>query len=209
VRTQPALAASLALWIGVLSAAVRGQDGPAPRPSPSPSPSRDPPTTIYGSVDRVVKRYLDEHEPCLRERDSQKDKGVPCFPVLVEQTREESVAESFRRWRTDVRPGSGSPPPTTPAGTPIMGISVDPCTLKSLFKGIAGRTDRYYLYRVFDTNGEGAILRENRIEPGTHGAFATYQYELVKEIKGYCEALAAWRALNREIWARIDAARKR
>src|SRR5262245_54770355 len=97
--------------MSALLPAGAAQDGPAP-PSPAPSPSPRPvtsspeaPTTIAGSVDRVVKRYLDEHEPCLHERD--KDKNVPCFPVLVEQTREESVAESFRRWRTDVRPGSG------------------------------------------------------------------------------------------------------
>jgi hypothetical protein len=195
--------------MGAVPAADAGQDGSTPQPSPSPRPSPpaapDPPASIAGSVDRVVQRYLQEQEPCLHERE--KDKHLPCFPVLVEQTREESVAESFRRWRTDVRPGTGSPPPTTPAGTPIVGISIDPCTLKSLLKRMGGN-NTYYLYRVFDANGEGAVLRESQIQPATHGAFATYQYELVKEIKGPCEALAAWRALNREIWARNGALKK-
>lgn len=214
MRTHRALAASFALWTVAWPPATVQQDGPGPQPSPSPraspapsaAPAPDPYRSIAGSVDRVVQRYLEEHEPCLRERD--KDK-VPCFPVLVEQTREESVAESFRRYRTDVRTGSGSPYPTTPHGTPIMGISIDPCTLKGLLKGLGGGNNTYFLYRVFDANGEGAILREARIQPGTHGAFATYQYELVKEIKGQCEALAAWRALNREIWTRIEASKKK
>jgi hypothetical protein len=178
-----------------LAAAQEASPAPSPAPSPSASPSAPalPPRPIAESVGRVVERYLSGLEPCLP---AQKE-GVPCFPTEVEAKREESVAEALQRYQPG---GAGAPPLVlSPNGTPVVGITFDPfCAAKGLLKAVRGRNDTYYLYRVWDPEGERAMLRERPLAPGLDQVVPHLGYELVAEIHGECEAVAAWRKANRE-----------
>jgi hypothetical protein len=197
--------------LGILAAAaavLAQAPSPSPTPSPtaspsaSPSPSPSPLRPLTDSVDRAVQRALAEHgQPCLP---AQKE-GLPCFPVAVEATPapEESVAEAFRRYKDD-RPTAASLS-LSPSGTPVVGISFDPfCAAKAVMKVLRGRNDTYYLYRLWNAQGEHAVLRERPIEMGAYGAVPDAVYEFVDRINGACVAVAAWRKANREAVERND-----
>ena len=183
---------SLTLLAG-LAPAWAQSPSPSPSPSPSASPSL-PARPISGSVDRVVERFLAEKsEPCLPAQ----DQGLPCFPTTIEKPKpEDSVAESFRRFKDD---GNYPRLVLSPQGTPIVGVGFDPfCAAKSLGKAIRGKNDTYYLYRVWTREGERAILRDRMFLPGSFMAVPDMQYEFVAKIDGECEAVAAWRQAWRE-----------
>ncbi len=173
--------------------AVAAQAPAGARPSPEPSPRR----SIAESVEPAVERYLREHAgPCTRAEAER----IPCFPVTVEEHGPiYSVADSLRTWRPDKSAAEAATAPTSPYGTPIAGLGFDPvCTGKSLLKGLRGKNDTYYLYRVWDQAGERAVLRDQSLEPGQQPALTFLGYELLGKIDGECEAIAAWRKANRE-----------
>jgi hypothetical protein len=148
---------------------------------------------------------LTEHgQPCLP---AQKE-GLPCFPAQVEATPapEESVAEALRRYKDD-RP-TNARLTLSPNGTPIVGVSFDPfCAARSLVKAVRGKNDTYYLYRMWNHEGEHAVLRDRPIEMGMYGAVPDAVYEFLGRISGECEAVAAWRKANREAVERNDKAK--
>ena len=186
-------------------AASAGSQSPSPSASPSaspsPSPSPAPLRPISESVDRAVQRALVEHgQPCLRADQA----GLPCFPTSVEApTRGDSVAEALQRYRDD-RP-TAARVQLSPNGTPIVGVGFDPfCAAKSLVKAVRGRNDTYYLYRLWNRQGEHAVLRDRPIELAAYGVVPDAFYEFVDRISGECEAVAAWRKANREAVERND-----
>lgn len=202
------LALVLTLVATARSGAAQAPDpspSPAPAPSAGPTPDPSPAGTIAASVEPTVERYLREHSrPCSRAEAER----VPCFPVSVEEHGPVySVADSLTRWKPDTSPGVvGNNMPTSPYGTPVAGVSFDPvCAGKSLLKGLRGKNDTYYLYRVWDGSGEHAVLRDAPIEPGQHLSPTPFEYELIGKIDGECEAVAAWRKANREAEERNQA----
>lgn len=195
MRTLRAGLVAILLACGPLAAAQSPEDA---RPTPEPTPAAYPKRPIADSVEPVVERYLREHaQPCSRAEAER----VPCFPVTVEAHGPTvSVAESLRKWKADTSAGAGAGPQTlSPWGTPLGGVSFDPvCTGKSLLSKLKGRSDTFYLYRVFDQQGEHAVMRDRPLEPGGHAAVTAFGFEFLGKIDGECEAIAAWRKANRE-----------
>lgn len=188
---------ALVLASGTLPAAAPPQATPSPSPSPSPTPL--PPRPIAESVEPAVERYLREHgRPCTRAEAER----IPCFPVSVEAHGPTySVAESLRDWKPDpVPPKAGHlSVGVTPSGTVFPQVGFDPvCAGKSLVKGLRGKNDTYYLYRVWDEAGEHAVMRDRPLEPGQSTGVGAPQFVLIGKIEGECEAIAAWRKANRE-----------
>lgn len=198
--------------IGALSLAAGPSPAPSPTPaarsSPTPSPSPTPgpadralplaPRPVTGSVDRVVEKIEQERkDPCTVA----KQKGVPCFPTQTTIKGEEySVRDSLRRWNPN---GAPRPPGSVPGepdmaasrpgyqkGTmPVPVISFDPgCVGKSIIKGLKGKNDTYYLYRVRDVHGTHVALYDRELD----GATFQGELELLQKIKGECEARAAY-----------------
>lgn len=201
MRALRAGLAALLLSCAPFAAAQSPAPGP-PSPGASPSASPAPRRPIAESVEPAVERILREHaQPCTRAEAER----VPCFPVTVEvQGPTVSVAEALRDWRADTsvsarpewaRPGSAL---VSPYGTPLGGVSFDPvCAAKSLLRKAKGG-NAYYLYRVFDRQGEHAVMRDRPLEPGGHAAVTSFGYELIGKFDGECEAVAAWNKANRE-----------
>jgi hypothetical protein len=134
------------------------------------------------------------------------EQGVPCFPVSVEVPEPEySVAASLRDLRFDQSPAPSRPPthrellssqpgtilPTTGGFDPI-------CAAKALIKGVKGKKDVYYLYRVGDRTGERPILTDRPLDPAAFEGVAEFRFELVERIEGECKAIAAYRRAERE-----------
>jgi hypothetical protein len=160
-----------------------------------------PARPVTSSIDRVVERMERERkEPCAKAR----QEGVPCFPVSTDIYGPIfSVRDSLR----DL--GSKGPipnrPPTTKEMTPfrpgsqtpiVPMVSFDPgCVVKSAVKALKGKNDVYYLYRLRDAQGERAALYDHKLDP------AGYQgdLEFLGKFEGECEALAAYRALDRDL----------
>jgi hypothetical protein len=186
-----ALVVVLLAWARAVPAQAPGSARPSPEPSPAPRRS------IAESVEPAVERYLREHAgPCTRAEAER----IPCFPVTVEEHGPVySVADSIRSWKPDASAAVAATAPTSPYGTPVAGFGFDPvCTGKSLLKGLRGKNDTYYLYRVWDQAGERAVLRDEPLEPGRQPTLALLGYELLGKIDGECEAIGAWRKANRE-----------
>ena len=146
-----------------------------------------------------MKRVLDDAEdPCALA----KREGKPCFSVSVARENEGptvSVADDLRRWRAD----GGAPregafrPGRTPQGTLFPGVSFDPvCAGKFLLRKLGGKSTTFYLYRVWDRNGERASLREAEMTPSAGPVDPDTGFVLVRKLTGVCEAMAAYDALN-------------
>jgi hypothetical protein len=183
-----------------VAAIAAGQSREAPRPSPSPTPLPTPspvaPGPIAASIEPVVahRLRLDLGEPCPATLDA----SVPCFPARVEVAAGDRVDSPLEALRKETFDG-GAPAPRTPNGSATGGIRFDPvCAVRSLVKGIRGKNDRYYLYRVWSATGEHALLRETPFDPKDPVERPGLRYELLDEIHGECQAVAAWRKANRE-----------
>lgn len=140
-------------------------------------------------------------EPCAKAR----AEGVPCFPVSTDIYGPIfSVRDSLRDLGAKNGPGPNRPPTTselTPfrpgSATPSVPLaSFDPgCVVKSALKALKGKNDVYYLYRVRGPQGERVALYDHQLDP------AGYQgdLEFLGRFEGECEALAAYRVLDREL----------
>ena len=183
--------------VGMASAAA-AQD-PAPASTPAPARRRRP---IRDSIDRVLDAVVLAHmKPC----DVAQRRGVPCFPVSVEQEGPRfSVAEALRRYR-----GTGSPAPGVPTVAEIQGqmsgapqsasggVGFDPvCTAKKLFGKKAGTT--FHLYRTWDARGERPLLTDHLLDPKAYALNPDFHYEYLGKYDGECEAVAAWREALRK-----------
>jgi len=187
---------ALVLAADTLRAAAQA---PEAVPSPAPSPTAFPRRAIVESVEPAVDRYLREHsQPCTKAQAER----IPCYPVSVEAHGPTySVAESLRAWTPDpVPPKAGHVTVgVTPNGTLFPAVGFDPvCAGKSILKGLRGKNDTYYLYRVWDDAGEHAVLRDRPLKAGEHAGDTAFRFEDIGKIEGECEAIAAWRKANRE-----------
>jgi hypothetical protein len=177
---------------------ARAQD-PVPSSRPSRTARRRP---IRDSIDRVLDAVVLAHmKPC----DVAQRRGVPCFPVSVEQEGPRfSVAEALRRYR-----GTGSPAPGPPTVAEIQGqmsgapqsasggVGFDPvCTAKKLFGKKAGTT--FHLYRTWDARGERPLLTDHLLDPKAYALNPDFHYEYLGKYDGECEAVAAWRKALRK-----------
>ena len=186
--------------IGVVTAAALAVAQAAmPSPSPSPRPSSSP-RPIADSVERVIDRLEAERkDPCLGAR----EEDVPCFPV---ETSREGPRASVREGLglPDPAPGKEAPdrPPTrdelgpfrpTPP-PPLVSVTFDPgCVGKSIWKGLRGKNDTYYLYRLRDVNGARVVLYDHRVDAAKFQG----EVEFLGEFKGECAALAAYESERR------------
>jgi len=212
----------------VVLACVGGTAPATARERPSPPPqdtaparralhepaAKDPPAKarraarrypIRSSIDRVVDAVVDAHmQPCNAAR----QRGVPCFPVSVEQEGPRfSVAEALRHYRA-----TGGPAPGVPTRSEIQehmsgapqsasgGVSFDPvCTVKNLVKKLSGGAGTFYLYRMWDERGvERPLLTDHEIDPKSFAANPVVRYDFLGKFGGECEAVAAWRQALRD-----------
>lgn len=169
-----------------------------PRPLPSPSPR-----PIADSIERVIGRLEAERkDPCLGAR----NEGVPCFPAETEtKGPTASVRESLGILGPPDKPSPDRPPTRTELEPyrpmpekPLVSVSFDPgCVGKSILKGLRGKNDTYYLYRLRDTAGLRAALYDHRIDA------TTFQGEVafLGEFRGECAALAAYEQERRRLAA--------
>jgi hypothetical protein len=183
---------------------------PAPAPKPAAAPAPDPPSRgrsrrvpsrrpIHDSIERVVDAVVASHtQPC----DVARQRGVPCFPVSIEQEGPRfSVAGSLRRYRPTSGPTPGVPTNAEiheqMSGAPLSasgGVGFDPaCTLKNLVTRISGGSTTFYLYRMWDEMGARPLLSDHELDPKTYLANPFAQYELLGKFDGECAAVAAWR----------------
>jgi len=167
------------------------------------------PRPIADSVDPAVAEVIQKHFPSCGHG----EESVPCFPVTVERQWQYSVADSLRYLEFDSSPSPSRPPtvdemkgarpgPLSASG----GVGFDPiCTGKAIVKSITGRTRTFYLYRVWDEEGERALMRETPIDAETFGRAPSVRYVELGTFTDECKALAAWRQALRETRARRTA----
>jgi hypothetical protein len=176
----------------------------AQEPSPTPPVTEAPPLVgdprpISASVEPAVeKAEAARRDPCKGVA----VKGVPCFAATAEkQGRVYSVRESILGLGAEDLKGGPAPDPFGPsrnggAGAPrVTGVTFDPgCVAKSFVKKVKGRNDVYYVYLLHSPDGDRVEMRDSRIDP------ATFQgnVELLGRYDGECEALAAFRAAQRQ-----------
>lgn len=142
-----------------------------------------------------------KQEPCAKAR----SEGVPCFPVTTDLVGPVfSVRKSLEELGTKGGPSPNRPPTTSEMApfrpgsrTPIVPLaSFDAvCAVKAAVKALKGKNHVYYLYRVGDPRGAHAALYDHKLDP------AGYQgdVEFLGRLDGECEALTAYRALDREL----------
>jgi hypothetical protein len=186
-------------------------DPPAEDARYLPRPPRD--TPIADSVDRAVEKLIRErHSPCGTAG------RVPCFPVTVEvQGRQYSVRETLENLELDSGPVPGTPPTAAemiqhganPRPTSAS-IGVDPkaivCKTRQLLRKIQGKSQRYYLYRVFDHTGERAVLRDRPLAPEALSASPQVHYVSLGDFGDECEAVKAYLRATHEVRVRREAA---
>ena len=191
LRRQPAIAALAATIVATAAAAIAGD-----APVRSATPIRD-------SIDRVVARvFAEENEPCRRANED----GIPCFPVTIETAKTVkptvSVRDSLREIDSDKHP-SPNRPPTVKESAPfrhgpasaVGGVGFDPgCAGKAALKWLKGRNDTYYLYRVREPRGARIVMYDSPADPSSFQG----DVELLGRLDGECEALAAYRAAERQ-----------
>jgi hypothetical protein len=145
-------------------------------------------------------------QPC----DVAQHRGVPCFPVSVEQEGPRfSVAEALRRYRSDGRPAPGVPTVKEIQGqmsgapqSSFGSVGFDPvCTTKNLVKKLSGGTTKFHLYRMIDERGERPLLTDRKLDPQAYSVNLAAQYDYLGEFDGECAAVAAWRKALREATA--------
>jgi hypothetical protein len=193
--------AGVVVLASVVPIAPAGAQDPVPPPRPAQAARRRP---IRDSIDRVLDAVVLAHmKPC----DVAQQRGVPCFPVSVEQEGQRfSVAEALRRYR-----GTGSPAPGVPTVAEIQGqmsgaprsasgsVGFDPaCTAKNLVKKLSGKNTTFYLYRTWDARGERPMLTDRPLDPKDYAANIDFHYEYLGKFDGECAAVAAWRAALRK-----------
>jgi hypothetical protein len=190
--------------IGTVAAAALAVVQASPAPSPSPRPAQSP-RPIAESVERVIDRLeAERRDPCLGAR----EEGVPCFPV---ETSREGPTASVREGLglpdgKAGKPGPDRPPTRDEMGpyrpmppSPAVSVTFDPgCVGKSIWKGLRGKNDTYFLYRLRDVNGTRVVLYDHRIDAARFQGEA----ELLGEFKGECDALAAYERERRRGQAR-------
>jgi hypothetical protein len=89
--------------------------------------------------------------------------------------------------RPPTRDEMGPYRPTPPS--PLVSVTFDPgCVGKSILKGLRGKNDTYYLYRLRDVNGARVVLYDHRLDATRFQG----EVELLGEFKGECAALAAY-----------------
>jgi len=200
VRSTLRVAGAVVVLASVGTASAAAAQDPAPASTRAPARRRRP---IHDSIDRVLDAVVLAHmKPC----DVAQQRGVPCFPVSVEQEGPRfSVAEALRRYR-----GTGSPAPGPPTVAEIQGQmsgqplsdrltlgSFDPvCTAKKLFGKKAGTT--FHLYRTWDARGERPLLTEQLLDPKAYALNPDSHFEYLGKYDGECEAVAAWREALRK-----------
>ncbi len=161
-------------------------------------------TPIRDSIERVIEQIVLAHlEPC----EAATRKGVPCFPLGIEQEGPRfSVAEALRRYR-----GTGSPAPGVPTVSEIQGqmsgamqsasggVSTDPvCGARKLWKKLQGKNTTYHLYRTWDERGERPLLTDHQLDPDDYRTNPSFHFEYLGEFGGECAAVAAWNKALRE-----------
>jgi hypothetical protein len=182
-------------------------------PGKEPASLGAPETPIADSIELVVERYIREHyTPC-----GPGDDAVPCFPVtLVVKGRQYSVRESLENLEFDSRPVPGAPPTAAemiqhganPHPTSAS-VGVDPktvaCKTKQLLRRIQGRSQKYYLYRVWDETGERAVLRDRPLDPNELARSPEFRYVPLGEFGDECEAMRAYLATTHDVRYRREA----
>jgi hypothetical protein len=170
------------------------------------------PREIVESVDSAVDAFIRERMgPC---RTSKSEDGVPCFPVTVERKWQYSVADSLSHLEFDQQQSPGRPPTLAEmkayrpgSESASGGVTFDPvCKTRQLFKMIAGTNRTYYLYRIWDADGERVSLRDRPLEAETFDSSPRFRYVPLGSFTDECEAVAAWRKALRETAARREAA---
>lgn len=168
---------------------------------------------IAGSVDRAVDELIRRHFSSCGPAEG---RDVPCFPVSVERRWQYSVADSLEHLKFDDTPTPGRPPtlsemsgarpgPLSASG----GVSFDPvCKGRQLWKAITGGSRTYHLYRVWDRDGEHAVLRDHAMAASEWGSAPRVHYVELGSFGDECEAIAAWRAALRETRARRESGRE-
>jgi hypothetical protein len=75
-------------------------------------------------------------------------------------------------------------------------VSFDPgCVGKMIWKGLRGKNDTYYLYRLRDTAGERVMLYDHRVDAKTFQGDIAF----LGEFKGECAAVSAYERERRRI----------
>ena len=164
-------------------------------PSPSPRP-------VAESIDRVVARIeAEKNDPCLEAR----RQDVPCFPVRTDLTGPTASVREGLGILGPLEKQSPNRPPTVSEMGPyrenqtspsLADVSFDPgCVGKMIWKGLRGKNDMYYLYRLRDTAGERVMLYDHRIDA------SKFQGEIafLGEFRGECAAISAYERERRRI----------
>jgi hypothetical protein len=164
-------------------------------------------TPIADSIESAVEEYVRAHyAPCGPGVDA-----VPCFPVTLEvKGRQYSVREALENLELDGRTVSGGAPThaemiqhgANPRPT-SAGVSFDPaaigCKTKQLLRKIRGRSQKYYLYRVWDETGERAVLRDTPLDPNELARSPEFRYVPLGEFADECEAVRAYLTTTHDV----------
>ena len=193
------MSARAPVWFATLVLAL-----PALAVAQNPSRARRRGTPVRDSIDRVIEQVVLAHlVPC----EAASRKGVPCFPIGIEQEGPRfSVADALRRYR-----GTGAPAPGVPTVKDIQGqmsgapqsasggVGTDPvCGARLLWKKLQGKNTTYHLYRTWDERGERPLLTDHRLDPEDYRTNPQFHFEYLGEFSGECAAVAAWNKALRD-----------
>jgi hypothetical protein len=164
-------------------------------------------TPIADSIEPAVERFIRENLASCELA----GEGVPCFPVSIQvKGRMYSVRESLENLQLGDRrvPGSvpsaadmiqyGANPHPASAGVGV-GAQAIACKTKQLLKKIQGRSQKYYLYRVWDETGERAVLRDRPFDADELAGSPEFHYVSLGEFSDECEAIQAYRKSTHEV----------
>ena len=190
--------------------AIVAQAEPSPSPSPSPSPApfawqrplpSPSPRPIADSIDTVVGRLeAERNDPCLLAR----SQNVPCFPARTDMNGPTaSVREGLGIIGPMTKPTPGGAPTIDEMGPhrpmpaeSAVSVGFDPgCVGKSILKGLRGKNDKYFLYRLRDANGVRVALYDHRIDAAKFQGEA----EFIAEVRGECAAVNLYESERRKI----------
>ena len=166
----------------------------------SPPPTTQPANTLSQAIEpAVVKWWNQNRAPCKKPIDL----GVPCFPVEIHaEGPTVSVRDSLWNLGPNGKPSEHRPPTTQELqsvrpgskAVPVPLVSFDPiCAVKHALKGVKGKNDTYYLYRLRDASGEHVVLRDQKLDAKAYQGSA----EFLGQFEGECAANAAFRHEDR------------